>query len=127
MRKIVCLSGRKESPILLCIVSAVILTTSVILSGIDKSYLASDYHPLSDEGALVRLAGTVEELRITKTGGHIAASVNGTSVFIPADVAEKVSLHEGDIISLYGVVQTYRGEKEVVVNSPEDITIRSTR
>jgi DNA/RNA endonuclease YhcR with UshA esterase domain len=109
--------------ILLCVVSVVIITASIVLTGIDKADLASEYTPLSREGTLVHLQGQVEEVRATKTGGHIAASVNNTAIFIPADVAGTVTLHPGDLVSLYGVVQTYRGEKEVVVNSPRDIII----
>jgi hypothetical protein len=110
--------------VLLLAVTMAILVASVVLTGIDKADLASEYTPRSDEGALVHLQGHVQEIRTTKTGGHVAASVNGTTVFIPADVAETVTLHPGDLISLYGIVQTYRGDREVVVNSPRDIIIQ---
>jgi DNA/RNA endonuclease YhcR with UshA esterase domain len=109
--------------VLLCAVSVTILAASAILTDLDKADLASEYTPLSHEGTLVHLQGQVQEIRATKTGGHIAALVNGTTVFIPADVAGMVTLRQGDQISLYGEVQTYRGEKEVVVNSPSDIII----
>jgi DNA/RNA endonuclease YhcR with UshA esterase domain len=109
--------------VLLCAVSVTIIAASVILTGMDKADLASEYTPLSDEGTLVHLQGQVQEIRSTKTGGHIAATVNGTTVFIPADVAGTITLHPGDQVFLYGIVQTYRGEKEVVVNSPGDILI----
>jgi DNA/RNA endonuclease YhcR with UshA esterase domain len=108
---------------LLCVVSVVVIAASLLLTGIDTAEMASEYTPLSREGTLVHLQGPVEEVRATKTGGHIAASVNGTAVFIPADVAGTVTMHPGDLISLYGIVQTYRGEKEVVVNSPVDIIV----
>ena len=109
--------------VLLCVVSVVVVTASIILTGIEKADLASEYTPLSREGTLVHLQGQVQEIRTTQTGGHIAASVNGTAVFIPADIAGTIFLHHGDRVSLYGIVQTYRGEKEVVVNSPGDIII----
>jgi len=111
--------------VLLCAVSVTILAASVILTGMDKADLASEYTPLSDEGTLVHLHGQVHEIRATKTGGHVAASVNGTTVFIPADVAVTVTLYPGDQVSLYGIVETYRGEKEVVVNSARDIIINN--
>lgn len=107
-------------------VTAAVLAASAILTNIDKANLASEYTPLSDEGTLVHLQGQIEEIHTTKTGGHMAASVNGTSVFIPADVAVKITLHPGDMVSLYGVIQTYRGEREVVVSSPGDIIIRES-
>ena len=109
--------------LLLCGVTAAVLAASAILTNIDRADLASEYTPLSDEGTLVHLQGRVEEIHPTKTGGHIAVSVNGTSVFIPADVAGIIILHPGDQVSLYGIVQTYRGDREVVVSSPGDIII----
>jgi len=48
-------------------------------------------------------------------------------VFIPADVAGEISLDEGDQVSLYGIVQTYRGEREIVLNSKDDISILNAR
>jgi DNA/RNA endonuclease YhcR with UshA esterase domain len=111
--------------VLLGVVSVSVLAASLILTSIDKADIASEYTPLSDEGTLVHVQGTVQEIHTTKTGGHIAASVNGTAVFIPADVAGTVILHPGDLVSLYGIVQTYRGEKEVLVNSPGDILIQN--
>jgi DNA/RNA endonuclease YhcR with UshA esterase domain len=112
--------------LLLCGVTAAVLAASVILTNFDKADLASEYTTLSAEGALVHLQGQIEEIHTTKTGGHITASVNGTSVFIPADVAGKITLHPGEKVSLYGVVQTFRGEREVVVSSPGDIIIRES-
>jgi hypothetical protein len=109
--------------VLLCVVSVSVLAASAILAGMDTADMASEYTPLSDEGSLVHLQGQVQAIHTTKTGGHLAASVNGTAVFIPADVAGTVTLHTGDLVSLYGIVETYRGEKEVVVNSPGDIIL----
>lgn len=111
--------------VLLCVVSASVLAASVILTSMDKADMASEYTPLSDDGTLVHLQGQVQAIHGTKTGGHLAASVNGTAVFIPADVAGMVTLHPGDLVSLFGIVQTYRGEKEVVVNSAGDIIIQN--
>jgi len=34
-----------------------------------------------------------------------------------------VSLQKGDRISVYGIVQTYRGKKEIVVSTAEDVRI----
>ncbi len=113
--------------LLLCFVSISIIAATMLLSGIDKSLLASDYNLRSDEGSLVHLEGEVKEVHLTKTGGHILATVNGTAVFIPADVAGEIVLGEGDLVSLYGIVQTYRGEREVVLNSYDDITILNNR
>jgi len=32
-------------------------------------------------------------------------------------------VHKGDTISAYGIVQTYRGKKEIVISSADDICI----
>jgi DNA/RNA endonuclease YhcR with UshA esterase domain len=45
------------------------------------------------------------------------------TIFVPAQVAQGLTLQRGDTISVYGVVQTYRGKKEIVVNSFQDIMV----
>ncbi len=35
------------------------------------------------------------------------------TIFIPAQIAQELTLRKGDSISVYGVVQTYRGKKEI--------------
>jgi DNA/RNA endonuclease YhcR with UshA esterase domain len=49
--------------------------------------------------------------------------MDNITIFVPAQVAQDRTLLKGDSISLYGVVQTYRGKKEVVVSSGKDITV----
>jgi DNA/RNA endonuclease YhcR with UshA esterase domain len=51
----------------------------------------------------------------------VILTVNNTSVFIPAIVAGDRAFAKGTPVLLYGTVQTYRGKKEIVVNSAEDI------
>jgi DNA/RNA endonuclease YhcR with UshA esterase domain len=41
---------------------------------------------------------------------------------VPAQIAQELTLKKGDSISVYGVVQTYRGKKEIVVSSGKDIS-----
>ena len=45
------------------------------------------------------------------------------TIFVPAQVAQELTLQKGDTISVYGIVQTYRGKKEIVVNSIKDIVV----
>jgi DNA/RNA endonuclease YhcR with UshA esterase domain len=47
--------------------------------------------------------------------------VNNLSVFVPAQIAQGIIVQKGDRILVYGLVQTYRGKKEIVVNSAGDI------
>jgi len=60
---------------------------------------------------------------VLENGGHLVLQVNNLSIFIPYQAARNLTLHEGDIISAYGTVQTYRGKKEIVVNSLDDIRV----
>jgi DNA/RNA endonuclease YhcR with UshA esterase domain len=50
-------------------------------------------------------------------------NVNNLSIFLPSQVVQAVSLQKGDRISVYGIVQTYRGKKEIVVSAAEDVRI----
>lgn len=111
---------------LLCAVTMIIILTSVVLYGIDRTNFAEPYHDEVPDGSLVEINGEVGELSKTRTGGHLVARVDGIPVFIPSDTAEKVSLRKGDHVRIIGIVQTYRGEKEIVVQSPADISPRST-
>lgn len=110
---------------LLCAVTAVIILTSVVLNGMDRTSFAGAYHDQVPDGVLVQITGEIGELSRTRTGGHLIARVDGIPVFIPSPTAEKVSLRNGDQVRIIGMVQTYRGEKEIVVQSPDDITLRT--
>jgi DNA/RNA endonuclease YhcR with UshA esterase domain len=107
--------------VLLVIVAIGIILGSIALAGIDKGTFAKDFSPMQPEGSLVRIDGIVEELRWTQTGGHLNARVEGTQVFIPAAAAKKITLRKGDHVLIYGIIQTYRGEKEVVVQNAGDV------
>jgi hypothetical protein len=107
--------------VLLVIVAIGISLGSLILAGIDKGTRAKEFSLLQPEGSLVRIEGIVEELRWTQTGGHLNVRVAGTPVFIPAGVAKKITLRKGDHVLVYGIIQNYRGEKEVVVQNAGDV------
>jgi DNA/RNA endonuclease YhcR with UshA esterase domain len=49
--------------------------------------------------------------------------LNTTTIFIPSHIAQDLILNNGDSISVYGVVQTYRGKKEIVISSKKDIFV----
>jgi hypothetical protein len=111
---------------LLCAVTVVIILTSVVLNSIDRTNFAEPYHDKIPDGALTEIVGEIGELSGTRTGGHLIARVDGIPIFIPSDTAEKVSLRNGDRVRIIGVVQTYRGEKEIIVQSPADIMLQTT-
>jgi hypothetical protein len=108
---------------LLVAVAVGITIGSLILSGIDKGALAQEFEKNKTDGTLVWIEGTIDELTWTKTGGHLSARIAGIPVFVPAGVAENLDLNVGDRILVYGIVQTYRGEKEIVVQDSGDIEV----
>ncbi len=74
------------------------------------------------DGALVTHSGVVQDLTITKTGGHLIVNVSGVAVFVPGG-GSKLTLFIGDTVTLRGTVSTYAGKKEIIVNYPSDIVV----
>lgn len=108
--------------ILLC-TTAVILSvyTAIELQG--REVYATEFDLAAPDGTLVRLNGVADKVVITREGGHLIMNVNSVRVFVPASAAPEEDIRQGDRVSLYGVVQTYQGQKEVMVSSARDIMI----
>lgn len=83
---------------------------------------AAEYRPDLPDGTLVRLEGIVFETKITATGGHLIANISGTDVFIPNGGKDPLLL-AGDRVKVIGIIETYAGKKEIVINRLSDITI----
>ncbi|NLZ29338.1 MAG: hypothetical protein GX885_01075 [Methanomicrobiales archaeon] len=109
--------------VLVCVV-VVVFGAHILFDAYARPLVATPYSVEVPDGALVILEGGIEEIKETATGGHLILTVNGTMVFLPENVAVALDLHENESIALYGVVQTYRGKREIVVNSPRDIDVR---
>lgn len=109
--------------LLLVAVAGIAIGAHLVLGFIGKHPFASDYSNSSADGELVSTHGTIGEVMVIKNGGHLILVVDNVTVFIPAHVAGSVSYAKGQNIMLYGTVQTYRGEKEIVVNSAGDISL----
>jgi len=109
--------------LLLAGVALTVLTAHLVLGTIGKKPFAHPFTSASADGELVLIEGTVDRAGILANGGHLVLQVNNLSVFIPSQAAQDLTLHEGDMISAYGTVQTYRGKKEIVVNSRDDIRV----
>jgi DNA/RNA endonuclease YhcR with UshA esterase domain len=110
----------------ICILIAVavaVIGANLVLSAVGKYPFASVYSDRSADGELVRLCGTIGNATVTKNGGHLILFVDNVAVFIPANVAGAVSYTRGQNVTLYGTVQTYRGEKEIIVASAGDIRL----
>jgi DNA/RNA endonuclease YhcR with UshA esterase domain len=108
--------------ILVCVV-VVILTAHLLFDAFAMPLVAAPYSADVPDGTLVVLDGSIEEIRKTATGGHLILTVNGTTVFLPDNVAAALELHENGSVMLYGTVETYRGKREIVVNSPGDLQV----
>jgi DNA/RNA endonuclease YhcR with UshA esterase domain len=70
---------------------------------------------------MVHIEGTIDQISLTKNGGHMTLEINNLTVFVPAQAARDLTVTKGANISVYGIVETYRGKKEIMVNSAEDI------
>lgn len=115
--------GRQEryAIILLLTVLAIVIAAHLILDTIGKRPFASPYSDRSDEGALVILSGTIDDITVTRTGGHLLLQVNETTVFVQNAAAADRSFQKGSTITVIGIVQTYEGKREIAVQSASDI------
>jgi len=117
--------GRQERVALLLLVgvAVTVIAAHAVISMIGRQSFAHPFTCSSADGELVTVEGTVGRATILENGGHLVLQVNNISVFIPASAARNISVHKGDAILAYGIVQTYRGNKEIVVGSAEDFHI----
>jgi DNA/RNA endonuclease YhcR with UshA esterase domain len=104
-------------------VALVVIVAHVVLAGLGKQPFARPFSNSSSDGELVVVEGQIDQISLTRNGGHMTVLVNNLSIFLPAQVVQDVSLQKGDRISVYGIVQTYRGKKEIMVNAADDIHI----
>jgi len=109
--------------LLLVAVTLAVLAGHLILSSVGKAPFAHPYSNASHEGELVLFQGVVGRVTHTQTGGHLILEVEGHTIFVPASAARGHTFRIGDFISLYGTVQTYRGEREIVIQDGVDIWI----
>jgi len=108
---------------LLVAVAIIVIGAHFVLAGLGKQPFARPFTNSSSDGELVFVEGQIDQIALTKSGGHLTVSMNNLSIFMPAQVVQEISLQKGDRISVYGIVQTYRGKKEIVVSSAGDIRL----
>jgi len=104
-------------------VALVISAAAFVLESVGKAPFYGQFSNTSQDGALVSLEGPVEKVTWTRDGAHLQVVVRGVNVFVPSAAEYGLEVVEGDNVALYGVVQIYRGEKEVVVESPGDLEV----
>ena len=104
-------------------VAIAVIVAHLVRAGLGKEPFARPFNNNSADGELVVVEGMIDQITLTKSGGHMTVSVNNLSVFLPAQVVQGITLQKGDRISVYGIVQTYRGKKEIVVSYADDVRI----
>jgi len=115
----------KQERIAVLIMTVVLIicgVATVTLESIGKEPFAQNYTAQSPEGSLVILQGVVQEVTPLSSGTFNLLTINGIPVFLTQKAA-KIQVTQGSLVSLCGIVQTYKGKKEVVVSDPEDIRI----
>jgi len=111
----------KIAVLVLALVIVIVLTASLVIESAGKGFFSRPYGPGSAEGELVHHQGAVEQSTMTASGGHQVLVVSGVRVFIPSSSVRRGWPRPGDEVSLYGTVQTYRGEREILVRTADDI------
>jgi hypothetical protein len=109
--------------LLLLSVACLVITVHLVLGSLGKQPFAQPFTNNSADGELVITDGTINQISITKNGGHMNVYLDNVTIFVPAQIAGGLTLRKGDSISVYGVVKTYRGKKEIVVSSIKDISV----
>jgi hypothetical protein len=109
--------------LLLLGVACIVITAHLILGTLGKQPFAHPFTNNSGDGELVIAGGTIDQITITKNGGHMNVYLADITIFVPSQIAQELTLRKGDAISVYGVVQTYRGKKEIIISSGKDIAV----
>lgn len=110
--------------LLLGVIGAVV-GIHLLVTALGTGYFAHPFSSEAHEGDLVSLQGTVGSVTRTTTGGHLLLSVDGTTVFVPAETAAAIQVQKGEEVQIIGTVQVYQGKREVVVSKPEEIRVLS--
>ncbi len=104
-------------------VTLVCICGSLILETVGRESFAEPYTPSLPDGTLVSWSGTVSGVTPVSSGDHLILTVNGVPVFIPSPYGLQIPA-VGEIVSVCGVVQTFRGKREILVEDPADVRIR---
>ena len=106
--------------LLLIGVAVAVITAHLVLGSFGKQPFSKPFTNNSADGELVYVEGTVDQVALTKTGGHMNLQIDSLTIFIPAQATRNLTIKKGANISVYGIVETYRGKKEIMVSSAED-------
>jgi hypothetical protein len=99
-----------------------ILLFHTLLSLAGPAFFSSPYHSSLNDGERVSHTGVVEDIRETRTGGHMILRVSGVDIFIPGSI-QPPHLRIGDVVSVYGILSTFDGRREIIIRSEADIVV----
>jgi DNA/RNA endonuclease YhcR with UshA esterase domain len=114
----------KQERIAVLILLVVLITCGIatwILDNMGKEPFAQNYTPQSSEGSLVKFQGIVQKVISAGSGTQIL-NIGGIQVFL-SSAAGTTLVKEGDLVSLYGKIQNYKGKKEILVSNSADIRV----
>ena len=97
--------------------------STLVLEDLGKKPFAQNYSSSVPEGHLVYYEGIIQKIVKPDSADVCILEMNAVQVFIPSYSGNKILVNEGDVISLYGKVQTWKGKREIVVEEPNDITV----
>ena len=80
--------------LLLVGVAIAVIVAHIVLAGLGKQPFARPFTNSSSDGELVVVEGQIDQITLTKSGGHMTVSVNNLSIFLPAQVVQAVSTAE---------------------------------
>ncbi|HWQ67430.1 MAG TPA: hypothetical protein VN372_11235 [Methanospirillum sp.] len=95
---------------------------TVIFSALGKEPFVVDYSPDIRDGTLVRYQGVISHITETRTGGSLILELSGTVVFI-SPAPQDLLIAQEDSIRVFGIAQTYKGKREIMVSDPADVVV----
>ena len=102
-------------------VAIAVISAHLILMYLGKQPFAHPFSESSADGELVYTEGYIDLITLTQGGDYAIIRLDNTTLFTQSQHVRKLGLQKGEKISVYGIVQTYHGKKELMVNAAEDI------
>ncbi|MDO8842134.1 MAG: hypothetical protein Q7J09_09880 [Methanocalculus sp.] len=99
-----------------------ILLFHTLFSLAGPAFFSTPYNSSLTDGGRVSHAGVVEDIRETRTGGHMIITVSGLKVFIPNSIRSP-DLRIGDEVFVYGILSTFDGDREITIQRQGDIIL----
>jgi len=104
-------------------IAVAVVSANAVLGFVGKQPFARPFSEKVPDGELVMAEGNISQVSLTHSGGNMVLLVDNISIFVPAQVANGMSVEKGDPVKVFGTVQTYQGTKEIVVGSAGDLKV----